>query len=125
MIKGLKDIKPIVEIPDNSLLILGVSLFTLIVLLSLLYLLLKPKRRRRKKLTPLELKKKELKELNFNDDKEVAYIFTTHAEEFINEKNFSEYKKLVKELEPYKYKKEVPKMDEELKNKIKRFIDAI
>ena len=125
MIKGLKDIKPNVEIPDNSLIILGVSLFSLIVLAILLYFLLKPKRKRRKKLTPLEIKKKELKELDFDNDKEVAYLFTTHAVDFTNEKNLHEYEEIVKKLEPYKYKKEVPKMDKELKKRIKRFIDAI
>ena len=125
MIKGLKDIKPIVEIPDNSLVILSVSLFVVLIIGVLLYLLLKPKRRRKKKLTPFEIKKEELKSINYDDDKEVAYRFTTHAVEFLNEKNRDEYEKIVKELEPYKYKKEIPKMDEELKEKIKRFIDAI
>ena len=125
MIKELRDIKPNVEIPDNSLIILSVSLFTLIVLAILLYLLLKPKRKKRKKLTPLEIKKKELKELDFDNDKDVAYTFTTHAGEFTNEKNLHEYEEILKQLEPYKYKKEIPKMDKELKKRIKRFIDAI
>jgi len=125
MIKGLRDIKPIVQIPDNSLLIFSVIIFVLIIVGVLLYLLLKPKRRKRKKLSPIEIKRAQLKGIDFDNDKEVAYTFSTHAPLFLSEKNRDEYEKILKELEPYKYKKEIPKMDKKLKSKIKGFIDAI
>ena len=40
-------------------------------------------------------------------------------------KRVKEYEQIVKALEPYKYKKEIPKMEKNLKDKIKRFINAI
>ena len=125
MIKGLRDIKPIVEIPDNSLIILSVAFLILVILAISLYLFLKPKRKRKKRPTPLQIKKERLKNLNYDDDKEVAYLFTKYAAEFLNEKNKNEYEQIVKALEPYKYKKEIPKMEKNLKDKIKRFINAI
>ncbi len=122
MIKGLKDIKPIVDIPDNSLIIFSVILFVILIILILLYLLLKPKRKRRKKLTQRELDLQELKNIDFSNDKEVAYTFSTKASEFLDAKK---YKEIVSKLESYKYKKDTPKMSEELKKEIKKVIGGI
>jgi len=122
MIKGLKDIKPIVEIHDNSIIIFAVTIFSIIILLALLYFLLKPKRKRRKKLTSKEINLKKLKSINFSDDKDIAYTFTTFAEEFID-KNL--YQEILKELEEFKYKKQIPSMPETLKSKIKNIIKDI
>lgn len=121
MIEKLKDIKPIVDIPDNSLLIMIGFVFVLIVISTLLYLLFK-KPKRRKKPSFKEIKLKELKELDFSDDKEVAYKFTTDAVHFLNEENKNSYEQIVQKLQPYKYKKDIPAMDKSLKEEIKEFI---
>jgi len=122
MIKELKDIKPIVEIHDNSIIIFAVTIFSLIILLTLLYLFLKPKRKRRKKPTSKEINLENLKSINFGDDKDIAYTFTTFAEEFIDK---SVYQDILKELEEFKYKKQTPPMPETLKSKIKNIIKDI
>lgn len=124
MIKGLKDIKPIVQIPDNSLLIMIVTLFVLIMMGVLLYLLLKPKKRR-KKPSKKELVLQRLKSLDFDDDKEVAYSFTKDVYLFVDEKNKQDYDDIVQKLEPFKYKKDVPAMDKKLKKQIKEFIRSL
>jgi len=122
MIKGLKDIKPVVEIHDNSIIIFAVTVFSLIILLTLIYLLLKPKRKRRKKLTLREINLEKLKSINFDDDKDIAYTFSSLAEEFIDK---ALYQDILKELEEFKYKKQTPPMPETLKSKIKNIIKDI
>jgi hypothetical protein len=121
MIEKLKDIKPNVIIPDNSLIMLLSFIFGLLIIAILLYLFFK-KPKRRKKPTLEDIKLKELKVLDFSNDKEVAYKFTTNAYLFLNDKNKDEYEKIVKRLEPYKYKKNTPPMPQELKNSIREFI---
>jgi len=122
MIKGLKDIKPIVEIPDNSLIILGVISFVVLIALVLLYLLVKPKRKRRKKPTQRELNLQKLKSIDFSNDKEVAYTFTTLANDFLDDEV---YNKIVSKLDIYKYKKQTPPMPKSLKEEIKKAIGEI
>ncbi len=124
MIEKLKDIKPIVQIPDNSLIMISVVVFVIMIVLVLLYLLLK-KPKRRKKPTLKEIKLKELKELDFSDDKEVAYRFTTDAYLFLDDANREKYNNIEKELSSYKYKKEVPSMPKKLKDEIKEFIRGL
>ena len=122
MIKGLKDIKPIVEIPDNSLIVLGIISFIVLIALSLLYLLVKPKRRTRKKPTQRELDLQKLKNIDFSNDKDIAYTFTTLANEFLDDEV---YNKIVSKLEVYKYKKDTPPMPKSLKEQIKKEIRGI
>ena len=122
MIKGLKDIKPIVEIPDNSLIVLGIISFIVLIALSLLYLLVKPKRRKRKKPTKRELNLQKLKNIDFSNDKDIAYTFTTLANEFLDDEV---YNKIVSKLEVYKYKKDTPPMPKSLKEEIKKEIRGI
>lgn len=122
MIKGLKDIKPIVEIPDNSLIVLGIISFIVLIALSLLYLLVKPKRRKRKKPTQRELNLQKLKNIDFSNDKDIAYTFTTLANEFLDDEV---YNKIVSKLEVYKYKKDTPPMPKSLKEQIKKEIRGI
>ncbi len=122
MIKGLKDIKPIVEIPDNSLVILTIISFVVLIALVLVYLLLKPKRKRKPKPTPRELALQKLKAIDFSNDKEVAYTFTTLAEEFLDKEL---YDKIISKLDIYKYKKDTPPMPKDLKEEIKRAIGGI
>jgi len=122
MIKELKDIKPIVTIPDNSLVILLSSFLTLVIIGVLLYLLLKPKRKRKKKPTKREINLKKLKNLDYSNKKQVAYTFTTLADEFLDS---TTYENIKKELQEFKYKKDTPKMPQELKQKIKQLLKDI
>jgi len=106
MIEKLKDIKPNTLIPDNSL-VIGVSLFVFMIALTLIYFFIKKPKRKRKP-THKELKLKALKELDFSDEKELSYRFTTDAYIFLDDKNTQKYHQIVKELTPYKYKKKSP-----------------
>ena len=122
MIKGLKDIKPIVEIPDNSLIVLSVISFVVLIALVLLYLLVKPRRKRKKKPTSRELALQKLKAIDFSNDKDIAYTFTTLANKFLDKEIYDD---IVSKLDIYKYKKEVPTMPKSLKRTIKNTIGGI
>ncbi len=124
----LRDIKGIVEISDNSLLFLfGISVFTVLLSVGiLLYFKFRKKRVKRRFLkTKKELAKERLENIDYDDPKSVTYTFIEDAGEFIDEKSKPEFLKIVEELKPYKYKKEVPQIDEELKKRVKDFIREI
>ena len=125
-LKGLKDIKDIVEVNTFNPLWILLALFLLLALILLaIYLKRKYRKKRRFKLTPKELAKKEIDSINWQDPKSVAYTFSEDVAMFVNEDNKKEYEDILKELREYKYKKEVPSMSSELKSRIKKFIKGI
>jgi Tfp pilus assembly protein PilO len=118
----LKDIKPNVPIIDWQWYVF--LIFMIILIIGILFLIYKFIKHRKKE----DLRKKalkELKELDFKNSKKTAYKFTKLAHMFVNEENKTEYEKIVKKLEKYKYKPEVPDMDEEIIKEIKEFIREI
>ena len=110
----LRDIKPLLEIPDMSYyLYVGFLIFVGVLLLGLLFFLIKKFWLNRKK----DIRKiyfKQLKEINWNNAKESAYAVTYLGRELsIDDRSRDIYRGLVPMLEPYKYRKEVPKVDSE------------
>lgn len=121
----LKDIKGIVEVPDYSLWILLSVIICVIFILILLIYFLKNRRKKRKKLTLKQIAMNNLKGIDFKDTKNAVYTFSENFQYFINEKNKDSFENLQKELEVFKYKKEVEELPEELKNRIKSMIKEI
>ncbi|WP_457564979.1 hypothetical protein [Caminibacter sp.] len=114
----LRDIKPNVEIIDYGWWFFVVFLVILsIVLLFLIYKWLK----NRKKNPALIM----LKNLDFSNSKKTAYIFSKYAKEFVNETNKELFEEIEKKLVKFKYKPDVPEMDEKLIEKIKAFIRTL
>ena len=92
----LKDIKPIVEVPDNSLyLFIGLIVLSIIIVLCVIYFIYK------------KLKKPKYS-FDLNNSKQTAYKLI----EIIREKENSE--EYINKLHQYTYKKEVPPFDKEL-----------
>ena len=121
----LRDIKDIVEVHEHSLeTLIGVVVLSLLVL-GVLFYLYKNRRKRRKKLTPREIALHSLKSIDYTNPKEVAYRFTTNGFIFIDENNEKEYRDIEQKLLPYKYKKDVPQIDEGLAERIKEFIKEL
>lgn len=118
----LKDIKPNIEIInssfiDNILIVIGVV--TLLGLFFLLYkLLMKSKKIDKRKVSVLYLKSFDFE----MEDKQIAYEFTKHGYITLEEHFSDEFFKIVKQLEPFKYKQNIPKIDTELKEQIKDYI---
>lgn len=121
----LKDIKGIIDVPDYSLWILLSIIVCVIFSLVLAIYFFKNRRKKRKKPTLKQIAMKNLKEINFDDTKCAVYTFCENFQYFIDEKNKESFEQLQKELEIYKYKKEVEKLSEEQINKIKSMIKEI
>lgn len=121
----LRDIKDIVDVQEYSLeMLIALVVLVLLVLFITVYLF-KNRRRRRKKLSPKAMALQHLKNMNYEDTKEVVYRFSTDGFLWINEKNEAEFKALEKELLPYKYKKEVPALNKGLEKRVKAFIKEL
>lgn len=127
-LEKLREIKGIVEVHESSLenLITSVALLILGILVvgGLLYFY-KNRRRRRKRLSPKEVALERLRNINYKDSKEVAYTFSTDGYLWVNENREEEFRDIEKELIAYKYKKEIPELTDELKARVKKFIEEI
>ena len=123
--ENLKDIKDIVAVPEYSLFILiGITILGLIIL-SLVIYFLKNRRRRRKKPTAKEIALEILNNISYSNAKEVVYSFEEHTTIFIDDKNREFFENIKKELEIYKYKKDIPQLDKDVEKKIKEFIKGL
>ena len=122
MMEELRDIKGIVEVTDYSLYYLlgtvGISVIVLIVIAVMFYKYLSKKAPLTQKKVAYEL----LKKFEFGDAKESVYTFSHLAQYAVNDTQRRELEELLAELEVYKFKKEVPELDEKLKAKMKKFI---
>ena len=121
----LKDIKDIVEVHEHSFIIfLGIIIIALCLLGIALYLF-KNRRKRRKQPTEKESALIELKNLDYSNTKEVVYTFEEQSLVLLNEKNREVFHQIKKGLEIYKYKKEIPPLDEKIKEQIETFIKGL
>ncbi|BCD67558.1 hypothetical protein [Nitratiruptor sp. YY09-18] len=118
----LRDIKGLVEIPDYSFFL---YIFFIVVVTTLaavlVYLVIKAIGSRKKSKREEVLQK--LRSLNLDNPKEVAYAITRYGRYIVNDSARAKmYEELVRRLTPYKYKKEVPKLDSETKKMINLFL---
>ena len=122
MMEELRDIKGLVEVTDYSLYYLlgtlGVATVVLLLLTVGLYKYLTKKDPLTQKKVAMDL----LDKFEFGDAKASVYEFSHLAQYAVNEDQRRELEALLAELEVYKFKKEVPELDAELKAKMKKFI---
>jgi len=110
----LHDIKPIFEIQEYSLYyLLGTILLGIILTCSIAYMLYYFYKRK----NAYNLKKEHLKllnSINLQDTKQSAYDITLYGASFKNDtpEHFKTYKKLVHNLQHYKYKRYINSFDE-------------
>lgn len=117
----LRDIKSIVDVPDHSLwLLAALALGVLLLLGTLLIWLLRHKK------GPIDRKRaealKRLDALDFNDTKSAVYGFSLLGHFVTIPTSESTFKSLLERLEPYKFKKKVPALAEDLKAEMQAFI---
>ena len=118
----LRDIKPLVEIPDYSfyLYILVMVVVTLLAALMLFFLIRKLSKKR---LNQREQILQHLRSLSFDNPKEVAYQMTKYGRYLVKDESSARlYEDLVRKLTKYKYKKDVEPLDDEIKKEIKLFL---
>lgn len=125
LLKKLNDIKPLVEIPDNSFFIFIVLVFILILLfITIVFFIIKLLKNRKKNTRKLYFEI--LKNVDFNNSKNAAYTITKYSRLLVkNEREIRLCNELVDELSIYKYKKNVPKIDDKIKAKFENFMEML
>ncbi len=125
-IKELRDIKPLVDVPDHSLWLFALVVFATLALIGgLIYYYKKPKRRKRRKATKRELAISRLKNLEFDDTKDTIYTFSKDIQFLANKEQLNKFKAFLDELELYKYKKDVPSISSEDRERMREIIKEI
>jgi len=121
----LRDIKPLLEIPDSSYYIYW-GLITLVILLvvGVLFFVLKKLWENRK----INLAKgylEALKKIDWKDTKKSAYEATHYARLLATDERKRElFSQLEPMLEQYKYKKEVDEVDRDTRNKFNLYVQV-
>jgi len=121
----LKDIKPLMEIPDSSFYIYwGLIIFASLVFLMVLFFVVK-KILANRKINLAKSYVKSLKAIEWSDAKSASYEATHYARLLATD---SRKKELFSQLEPmlekYKYKKEVESIDKETLNTFNLFVQV-
>ena len=110
----LRDIKPLLEIPDSSYYIfLALIALAVILVVAIVWFLVK-KFWKKKKINMQKVYFEEFKNLDWTNVKQSAYEATELGRKLTldNERGQEIYSQLVPMLEAYKYRKEVPALDE-------------
>ena len=121
----LRDIKGLAEVTDYSLYYLLGLIGLAVVAVALLAFFVYKFVNKKEKMTQQKLARERLKELKIEDAKESAYLFTHLAQYATGEDQKAQLEEILKALEPYKYKKEVPELDDVLKLKMQQFIKEV
>ena len=121
----LRDIKPLLEIPDSSYYIyLGLIILVSLLVVGVLFFVAKKFWDNRK----VNLAKGYLvaiKKIDWNDTKKSAYQATHYARLLATDKRRKElFSQLEPMLEQYKYKKEVEALDQDTQNKFNLYVQV-
>ncbi len=121
----LKDIKPLLEIPDSSYYIYwGLIIFASLLAVGILFFVAKKLWENRK----INLAKgyvENLKNIDWKDTKKSAYEATHYARLLATDERKKElFSQLELMLEQYKYKKEVEAVDTETQNKFNLYVQV-
>jgi len=118
----LRDIKPLVEIGDYSFyLYLGLIFFVTAAVAAMVYWIIRLIGQKRTDRYREILR--QLRALDLEDSKKVAYAITKKGRYLVRDSSrLRIYEELLRRLARYKYKKEVPPLDEETRRYIELFL---
>jgi len=123
----LHDIKPLVEVPDNSLMILIVLtalVLTLIFVPLMIWAWKKFKKAKEINLRKIYLEK--IHHVNTDNAKQAAYEISEYARHIVStDKEKSLLEELDNRLSQYKYKKSVEKLDDETLGHFRVFLEVL
>jgi hypothetical protein len=117
----LKDIKASQTIPIDLLpYFLGLTVLIITIVIIILFFILRKNKKPNPRLQAIAY----LKGMDFDtlDDKQIAYQFCEYGYICVEDHYMDEFKKIETQLETFKYKKEVPPMDKDLKEQMKDYI---
>ena len=122
----LHDIKPLVEVPDNSLIYAGIVAFVLVtvVILAAIWIYRRVTQTKAEDLRKNYLQK--IHKVDTSDAKKAAYEISEYGRHLASsDKEIELLDSLDKRLSQYKYKKEVSKIDEETLGHYHVFLEVI
>ncbi|HEY9129090.1 MAG TPA: hypothetical protein VIN02_04570 [Sulfurovum sp.] len=121
----LRDIKPLLEIPDSSYYIYWGLISFAILLVALLLFFIAKKLWENRKMNLAKGYLEALKKIDWNDTKRSAYEATHYARLLATDERRKElFSQLEPMLEKYKYKKEVDAVDQDTKNKFNLYVQV-
>ncbi len=121
----IRDIKPLVEISDYSFYL---YLFLIIIFFLLLFIVFYKivKIFSNKKIDKRKILIKKLKNIDFKDSKKAAYLITKIGRELVHDdRSYKIFEELLIRLQKYKYRKNPPKISEEVKRYLRLFIETV
>ena len=121
----LRDIKGLVEVSDYSFYYFSALIAAALLLLLVLGVVIYRQLTKKEPLTQKKAATLLLEKFEFGDTKQSVYDFSRLAQYAVNEDQRQELEQLLAELEPYKFKKEVPQLDDALKAKMQAFIKGL
>ena len=118
LLKQLKDIKPPVDVPDHSLWItlgLAIAAVAIVMIATLVWYKSRPLKPIRRRQDPKAAAKAKLETIDYGDTKSAVYTFGEYLPLLIYDQPelMEAFEAMQKELEAYKYKKEVPPLKKE------------
>ena len=123
----LHDIKPLVEVPDNSLMI--IIILTALILTLIFVPLMLWAWKKLKKVKEINLRKVYLEKIHHidtNNAKQAAYEISEYARHIVSsDKERSLLEDLDNRLNQYKYKKSVEKLDDETLGHFRVFLEVL
>lgn len=122
----LHDIKPLVEVPDNSFIYL-VSIGVLLAIALAFLLVVMYKMYKKSKIVSLrKINLKKIHAVDMSNAKEAAYQISAYGKLLAqSEKQMQILENLDRSLDQYKYRKEVSSIDEETLREYKDFLEAL
>jgi len=121
----LKDIKPLLEIPDNSFYIYWGEIIFAILLGLLIFYFIGKKMWERRKINLAKGYVEKLKSIDWNDAKKSAYDATYYARLLATDERRKElFSQLEPLLEQYKYKKQVEDVDQDTLNRFNLYVQV-
>ena len=105
--------------------LISLSFITFLLILIVVAYLYKNRITKTKQPSKKQLALKRLKGLDFTNTKDVVYSFSLDGYIFVNESNQEKFNQIEKELEQYKYKKDIQPLEQNIITQIKEFIKGI
>lgn len=130
-IDKFQDIMPNEVIDINYFKYIFMAIFLILIFMAFVFFIKKIRIKKEIALTKEQIAIKNLKNLDFNsmNSKQILYEFTIFAKEYQNEKNNEKNKNklngILIEIEPLKYQKNKIILDDEIKKKLKEYIDDL
>jgi len=121
----LKDIKPLLEIPDNSFYFYWGSIVLAVLIALLLLYFVGKKLLKQRKINLAKGYLEKLKAIDWHDTKKSAYDATHYARLLATDERRKEiFSQLEPLLEQYKYKKEVDEVDQDTLNRFTLYVQV-